>query len=150
VPTEVAAGLAFLAGAAVILVALIGLLVARRQLLARPAGAFDCSMRMKSSGVTGSVGWAPGVARCESDRLEWFPFLGWSMKPGQVLRRQGLEIVDRRVARPPETAAILRGWIVVTCDLDDEVLELAMEPASYDALAMWLESAPPGGLPVFT
>jgi len=147
---DIVDGLVLIALIALILVTLIGLLVVRRYLLARAVGSFDCALRMTTPGANGHAVWAPGVARYESDRLDWYPFLGVGAKPGHVMKRQGLEIVGRREARALEATTIQSGWVVVVCDLDAAILELAMEPAAYDALAMWLESAPPGQHSVFS
>lgn len=149
-PRDVVNGLVVVAVIVVCLVALVALLVMRRYLLARPVGSFDCAMRIRTPGASGSAAWAPGVARYESDRLDWFPFLGLGARPAQVMRRQGFEIVDRREADEGDVVAIEAGWVVVTCDLDAETFELAMERQAYEALATWLESAPPGQNAVFS
>jgi len=130
----------------VVLVLLVALLLAafvlRRYMMTRVVGTFDCSLRGTDPQDTGS--WMAGVARYQSDRLDWFRVFTVSMRPARSLARSRLEIIERRVPQGPEARAVIPGCVVVRCEYDGTGLELAMTDPAYNALAAWLESAPPG------
>jgi hypothetical protein len=138
---EILLPLAVVATLVTVLVGLWAVVLARRLLLARGVGTFDCSLRRSSRR---GVGWALGVARYEADRLDWFQVLTVSPRPTRSLARERLVILDRRDPDEGHSYAILPGWVVVSCAYGTSMLELAMSEAAYNGLAAWLESAPPG------
>ncbi|MDQ1294152.1 MAG: hypothetical protein QG608_2035 [Actinomycetota bacterium] len=121
---------------------LLGVFVLRRFVMAHVAGTFDCSLRGMSPDDSGS--WMVGVARYQSDRLDWFRVFTVSPRPARSLARSRLEIIERRVPQGPEARTAIPGCVVVRCEYDGVGLELAMTDPAYNALAAWLESAPPG------
>ncbi len=131
---------AVLATLVTVLVGLWAVVLARRLLLARTVGTFDCSLRRR--GRRG--GWVLGVARYEQDRLDWFQVLTVSPRPTRSLARERLVILERREPDEAQSYAVLPGWVVVACAYGTSTLELAMSEAAYNGLAAWLESAPPG------
>ena len=133
--------LAVLATLVTVLVGLWAVVLARRLLLARGVGTFDCSLRR---GTRRGAGWVLGVARYEADRLDWFQVLTMSPRPTRSLARERLVILERREPEPVQSYAVLPGWVVVLCAYGTSTLELAMSEAAYNGLAAWLESAPPG------
>jgi Protein of unknown function (DUF2550) len=139
---EVLLPLAVLATLVTVLVGLWAVVLARRLVLARGVGTFDCSLRRPNR--RGRGGWVLGVARYEADRLDWFQVLTVSPRPTRSLARERLVIVDRREPEGITSYAILPGWVVVICAYGTSTLELAMSDAAYNGLAAWLESAPPG------
>jgi Protein of unknown function (DUF2550) len=137
--------LAVLATLATVLVGLWAVVLARRLVLARGVGTFDCSLRRTARRGRGRRGgWVLGVARYEADRLDWFQVLTVSPRPTRSLARERLAILDRRSPDEIQSYAILPGWVVVVCAYGTSTLELAMSEAAYSGLAAWLESAPPG------
>src|SRR5919202_6545657 len=126
----------------IVLVGLWALVLARRLLLARGVGTFDCSLRRSNRG--GAGGWVLGVARYEADRLDWFQVLTVSPRPTRSLARERLVILERREPDAVQSYAVLPGWVVVLCAYGTSTLEMAMSEAAYNGLAAWLESAPPG------
>ena len=124
----------------IVLVGLWAVVLARRLLLARGVGTFDCSLRRGTRGG----GWVLGVARYEADRLDWFQVLTVSPRPTRSLARERLVILERREQDAVQSYAVLPGWVVVLCAYGTSTLELAMSEAAYNGLAAWLESAPPG------
>jgi hypothetical protein len=139
---EVLLPLAVLATLATVLIGLWAVVLARRLVLARGVGTFDCSLRRAARRGRGS--WVLGVARYEADRLDWFQVLTVSPRPTRSLARERLAILDRRSPDEIQSYAILPGWVVVVCAYGTSTLELAMSEAAYNGLAAWLESAPPG------
>jgi hypothetical protein len=139
---EILLPLAVVATLVTVLVGLWAVVLARRLLLARGVGTFDCSLRRSSRGRGG--GWVLGVARYEADRLDWFQVLTVSPRPTRSLARERLAILDRREPDEVRSYAVLPGWVVVLCAYGTSTLELAMSEAAYSGLAAWLESAPPG------
>jgi hypothetical protein len=134
--------LAVIATLVTVLVALWAVVLARRLLLARGVGTFDCSLRR--SNRRGGGGWVLGVARYEADRLDWFQVLTVSPRPTRSLARERLAILDHRDPGEVRSYAVLPGWVVVVCAYGTSTLELAMSEPAYNGLAAWLESAPPG------
>src|SRR6185437_66383 len=55
--------------------------VSRRRFLTRDVGAFDCSLRVGSSPA--AKGWRLGVARYESDRIDWYRVFSVSPRPAE-------------------------------------------------------------------
>jgi hypothetical protein len=138
-PLEVVGGLLLLFGL------VIGGFVARRRLLGRNAATFDCSLRKDLPRKPG--GWMLGVARYEEDRLEWFRIVTVDPRPGRVLQRGRLELLEGRQPTLDEVDSILPGSVVARCSYDEEILELAMTRSDYTGFTTWLESAPPGVAP---
>jgi hypothetical protein len=139
---EILLPLAVVATLVTVLVGLWVVVLARRLLLARGVGTFDCSLRR--SNRRGGGGWVLGVARYEADRLDWFQVLTVSPRPARSLARERLVILERREPDEVRSYAVLPGWVVVLCAYGTSTLELAMSDAAYSGLAAWLESAPPG------
>jgi len=121
----------------------VGAFAARRYLLARGVGTFDCSVRRESAHRTVG-GWVLGVGRYERDRLDWFRVFAWSLRPARSLARERLVILDRVPPESAEVRALLSGWFVVRCAYGALTVDLAMSDAAANGLAAWLESAPPG------
>lgn len=130
---------AVVGGLIALFVLMVALFLLRRYLLARPAGAFDCSLR-KDRPVPG--GWMLGVARYEPDRLDWFKVFDFSPRPGRTLARARLVVLETRKAKRGE-GNVGAGSLVVTCGYGAGELELAMSEPDYNGFAAWLESAPP-------
>jgi hypothetical protein len=114
----------------------------RRYLLTRQGGTFDCSLRRETGRSRGS--WIPGVARYESDRLDWFRIFTLSPRPRRSLARTRLVIIERRQPEGTEGYALLSGHVIVRCAYGAATLELSMSEPAYSGFATWLESAPPG------
>lgn len=130
-------------GAIVALLALaIGGLVLRRHLLTRKIGSLDCSLRIEDS--YGRLRWMVGAARYADDRLDWFNVFGFTLRPARTLGRPSLQILDRRQPNNRDLYAVKPGWVVVRCDDEGTVVELAMDQNAYNGFATWLESGPPG------
>ncbi len=132
---------------ALLLVLVLAAFVVRRYVLTRELGTFDCSLRRELPGrapVEGPGGWMVGVARYESDRLDWFRIFTMSPRPRRSFARNRLVILDRRDPTGQETYAVVPGSVIVRCAYGAVVLELAMSELAYSGFATWLESAPPG------
>ncbi len=127
---------------AVVLIATVGVFAGRRIVLARGGGTFDCSLRREGGHVAGR--WMRGIARYESERLDWFRVFTVSPRPGRSLDRGRLVILGKRPAQGAELYAVIPGGVIVRCAYGASMLELAMTTQSYVAFATWLESAPPG------
>ncbi|HST82271.1 MAG TPA: DUF2550 domain-containing protein [Kineosporiaceae bacterium] len=138
-PLEIVGGLLLLFGL------IIGGFILRRRLLGRNAATFDCSLRRDRPRKPG--GWMLGVARYEEDRLEWFRIFTFDPRPGQVLQRARLELIEGRQPTDEEIDSILPESVVARCSYDQEIFELAMTQSDYTGFTTWLESAPPGIAP---
>jgi hypothetical protein len=136
-----------LAGPAVVLlalilgvVALLGAVLVRREILSRGIGTFDCSLRTHTRGSE----WSFGLARFQHDRLEWFRLFALGLRPTRTLLRARLTVLDHRRPTSAAVSVLEADWVLVVCSYDAHVLELAMSEMAYAGLATWLESAPPG------
>lgn len=138
-PLEIVGGLLLAFGL------IIGAFILRRRLLGRNAATFDCSLRRDLPRKPG--GWMLGVARYEEDRLEWFRIFTFDPRPGKVLQRARLDLIEGRQPTEDEIDSILPESVVARCSYDEEVLELAMTQSDYTGFTTWLESAPPGVAP---
>nr|WP_281373294.1 DUF2550 domain-containing protein [Kineococcus aurantiacus] len=119
--------------------------VARRRRLTSRLGTFDCSIRQ----VRGARRrWALGVARYETDRLDWYRTFSLSPRPSCTYARRALTVSLFREAEGSELAAVQPGAMIVECRLEvdglGEEIEFAMGRDAYTGFASWLESAPPG------
>ncbi|GAB3258598.1 DUF2550 domain-containing protein [Kineococcus gypseus] len=124
---------------ALVALLLLLLLVLRRRRLTGRLGTFDCSLRHP-----GSRRWALGVARYETDRLDWYRTFSLSPRPSRTFARGALDVTRRRDAEGSERLAVQPGALVVECRHAGDPLELAMGADAYTGFASWLESAPPG------
>ena len=123
-------------------VVVFGGLVARRSLLSRGFGSFDCSLRHET--IRQRTHWTHGVARYQDDRLDWFRVFTARWRPAESLSRRRLVILDARPPEPTDTHSVFPGWVVVRCAYGAVIVELAMSEPAFNGLAAWLESAPPG------
>jgi hypothetical protein len=125
----------------VVLVALAALAL-RRRFITRRGGTFDCSLRLRPSGV--GKGWVLGVGRYAGDTIEWYRVFSYATRPRKVFGRRELEIVDRRQPEGTEALALLSGAVVVRCRDGEGFVDLAMSNDALTGFLSWLESAPPG------
>jgi hypothetical protein len=130
---------AVLGGLVALATVLVGLFLVRRWVLARPVGAFDCSLRKDPPPERG--GWMLGVARYEADRLDWFRVFGLSPRPHKALARARLVVLENRRARRGE--GNIGAGVLVRCQYGQATLEFVMSEPDYNGFAAWIESAPP-------
>jgi hypothetical protein len=142
---EVIAPLEVIVGLLVVFGVILGGFVVRRHVLARNPATFDCSFRPDRSRKPG--GWMLGVARYEEDRLEWFRIFTIDPRPGKVLQRANLDLIEWHQPSEPDIHSVLPGALVVRCSYGEELLDLAMTRSDYTGFVTWLESAPPGKQP---
>jgi len=116
-------------------------LVIRRRVLSRKGGTFEASYRVVSGDSAG--GWLLGLGRYTDDRLEWFRIFSLSPRPKRTWPRRQLTFASRRDPGASEKLALYADYIVVTCVLPEEQVELAMGPSSLTGFQSWLESGPP-------
>lgn len=125
-----------------VVLVLILTVLARRAVLTRGLGTFDCSLRHETIRHRGH--WTHGIARYGDDRLDWFRVFAFRLRAAESLTRHRLLILDRRQPEPEESNSVLPGWVIVRCGYGPAIVELAMSEGAYNGLAAWLESAPPG------
>ena len=132
--------------AVVLCVGLLAALAGRRRLLARDGGAFECSVRLRTTAPGG--GWVLGVARYGEDQLEWYRFFSYSVRPRCRFVRRSVRVIETRAPDPVEAVALYAGQQVLVLETRGartDRTELAMSPDSLTGLLSWLEAAPPGG-----
>jgi hypothetical protein len=126
----------------------LGYFVVRRLRLLR-SGGIHVALRTRLDKA--GKGWHLGVGRFRGDEFAWFRVLSLRTGPDRVIRRNGLEIADRRDPDGWETYNMPAGAHVVRFrnsrgGTHPEV-ELAMGADALTGFLSWLESAPPGRLP---
>jgi uncharacterized protein DUF2550 len=141
-PVSFVGALDGLAGIVIFVLLGLALLVARRRVIARRGGTFDCSLRLHD-GAHGK-GWVLGIGRYSGESLEWYRVFSYATRPRRVLSRRSLQVVDRRAARGPEAFSLLSGAVVVRCNTGSEQVELAMSQDTLTGFLAWMESSPPG------
>ncbi|MFF5564741.1 MULTISPECIES: DUF2550 domain-containing protein [Streptomyces] len=134
-------------GLVVVLVA-VGLFVfgLRRRLIQRSGGTFDCSLRWnvpEEPDLSGK-GWVYGVARYNSDRINWFRVFSYAPRPRRTLERSAIEVLARRAPEGEEELALLSDAVILGCTHGGVRLELAMSDDALTGFLAWLEAAPPG------
>ena len=125
-----------------LVVALPLLLVVRRRWLTRGGNVFELSVN--DSGGISPRGWTLGLGRYCEDRLEWYRFFSWGVRPSRVFQRSSLVAIGQRVPHGPEAFALFAGQVIVECRDAGTPVQLAMGERSVMALMAWLESLPPG------
>jgi hypothetical protein len=118
------------------------LLVVRRRWLTRGGNVFELSVN--DSGGVSPRGWTLGLGRYSEDRLEWYRFFSWGIRPSRVFERSSLVAIGQRVPHGPEAFALFAGQVIVECRDGGTPVQLAMGERSVMALMAWLESLPPG------
>ncbi|MGP3968261.1 DUF2550 domain-containing protein [Streptomyces sp. 6N223] len=140
--------LALLVAGAVLALAALGLLVfaVRRRLIQRLGGTFDCSARFTAprAGQSPGKGWLFGVARYNGDNVEWFRVFSYAPRPRRTLRRDLIQVRERRRPQGDEELALLPGALVLNCRHEGQDVELAMSEDALTGFLAWLEAAPPG------
>ncbi len=137
-----------LAGIAVLAVAWLVALFARRRWLSRRGGTFECSVRMhpptKSSGPQLARGWTLGLARYSGQRLEWFRVFSFLPRPTHVFDRP-LTVRGHRTPHGAEAFSLHADHVVVTVDIEAQRrIEMAMTRSALTGFLAWAEAAPPG------
>jgi hypothetical protein len=123
-------------------VALPVLLVVRRRWLTRGGQVFELSVNER--GDSSPRGWTLGLGRYSEDRLEWYRFFSWRVRPSRIFERSSLVAGEQRIPHGPEAFALFGGNVVVECRDGNTPVQLAMAAGSVTALLAWLESLPPG------
>jgi len=128
------------------LCALLILLFARREIIARGGGTIGASVRLTT--VVPGRGWSPGIGRFSGGALRWYRLFSLSVRPKRSLYRGDLTVLDRRDPGDRERMALPRTWVILRCAGQDGVeIEIAMAQGTVAGFLSWLESAPPGSAP---
>lgn len=115
---------------------------ARRRVLQRRGGTFDCSLRLREG--ESARGWALGLARYSGDVVQWYRVFSLAPSPRRIFARQDLVVRARRSPLPSEAVTLYAGHVIVECQVGPDVVELAMAEDALTGFLAWLEAAPPG------
>ena len=139
-------GAEIVAAFVVLLLLALVLLAVRRAWLSRQGGTFECGLRIGSSQP--GIGWALGVARYNSESLEWFRYFSYSVRPRMTFHRSEVSVMDDREPDPVEAGSLYAGQRIVRVQKATknglETWDLAMSGESLTGMLSWLEAAPPG------
>jgi len=95
------------AAVAVALVLVVVVFTARRLVLSRSRGSFDCSFRRRVD--AGEGGWASGIAHYGPGELRWYRMFSLHLRPSRVWRRSDMSIKEFRAPQGGEVYAVLPG-----------------------------------------
>ena len=130
--------------AAVSLIAVLVVLAAvfgRREFFARAPGTVQLHFRLHHRPRGG--GWAPGFAQFRGDELRWYRLFSLAPRPRRRLPRRRLSVRDRRTPTVEEARLIPPEWVILSCDIGREQVEVAMSRHTVTGFLSWLESATP-------
>ncbi len=88
--------------------------------------------------------WRVGLARFGTNRLEWFPLVGVTLRPRHTWDRLLLELDAPLTLEGSDRIDLLPDAFGVSCVYGDVQFDLAVQPPAYTALRSWLEASPPG------
>jgi hypothetical protein len=117
-------------------------LMIRRRIISRDGGTFELSHRVRET--TPGRGWLLGIGRYSGETLEWFRIFSLSPSPKRSWQRTGLAYVSSRVPEGLEEVALYPDHVIVVCQAQNALVELAMSAQSLIGFQAWLESRNPG------
>lgn len=121
----------------ILLAALIGVyFLVRMYYLGSRVGAFRTLLR-----VRGQSGWKRGYARYGETAMAWFPIVGFRWRPGLLMSREELEVVDKPTLAPATGTATLR------LRSGTSEYDLILSMGDYTGLIAWTDSRGPRELP---
>ena len=114
----------------------------RRVALANRLGAFGCLVRVGAA--DSEMGpWRRGIARYDTNALQWYATLTFGLNPSLSLDRDRLHLQDRFTADRDEPR-VPHGMSVVVGRYGDRRVDIAMAAGTASAFVLWVESGPPG------
>jgi hypothetical protein len=122
--------------AAVVVVLLFALILARQRYMLRTTGAVPLAMQRGSR-------WLYGIARYQGGELRFYRALGVGTHPSQVLRRGHVEVIGRRQPFESERGSLPATVVVVECRVDGETVAFAIGESAFTGFVSWLESSAP-------
>ncbi|WP_227998809.1 DUF2550 domain-containing protein [Nocardia australiensis] len=90
----------------------------------------------------GGQGWRHGLIRYDEDRLVFYKLSSLKLGPDSTIRRQGIEIGDRRSPRGDEFDIMTEEILVTSVSGSQGHYELALDRGSMAAFLSWVESRP--------
>jgi hypothetical protein len=128
--------------AAVVVVVLCALVLARQRFMLHSSG--STPMALRQSRARGSR-WLYGVARYAGGELQWFRALGLGTRPSRVWRRADLSVVSSRPPVEAELASLPAAAVIVECRSADGGATFALGESAYTGFVSWLEASAPRG-----
>ncbi len=128
----------------ILLLCALGVLFARRELIARGGGTIEVSFRLST--LVPGRGWSPGIAQFRGDEMRWYRVFSLSIRPSRTLTRRCLSVQRRRAPETIERLVLPADWVVLSCSCDAQhPVEIAMARNTLTGFMSWIEAAPPGG-----
>ena len=87
--------------------------------------------------------WRRGIARYDTNALQWYATLTLGLNPSLSLDRARLHLLDRFTAGRDEPR-VPHGMSVVAGRYGDQRVDIAMAAGNASAFVLWVESGPPG------
>jgi hypothetical protein len=122
----------------------LGVLFARRELIAHGGGTIEVSFRLST--LVPGHGWSPGIARFTGDEMRWYRVFSLSPRPSRTLSRRSLKVDRRRAPDAVERVVLPADWVVLHCRTEARPpVEIAMAQTTLTGFMSWIEAAPSGG-----
>jgi hypothetical protein len=123
--------------AAVVVLVVCGLILARQRYMLRATGGIPLAVRS-----TGNR-WLYGIARYIGGELRWYRSLGLGTRPTRVFQRSELRIVGHRAPSEDETRSLPTTAVIVDCQVRSGDVVIALSEGAFTGFVSWIESSAP-------
>ncbi|MGH8961668.1 MAG: DUF2550 domain-containing protein [Jatrophihabitantaceae bacterium] len=123
--------------AAVVVLVVCGLILARQRYMLRVQGAIPLAVR------SGGNRWLYGIARYIGGELRWYRTLGLGTRPTRVFRRSELEILGHRSPDAEETRSLPTTAVIVDCRVGAGEVIIALSEGAFTGFISWIEASAP-------
>lgn len=122
--------------AAVLVLVLCALILARQRYMLRSAGSIPLAVRSGNR-------WLYGIARYIGGELRWYRSLGLGTRPTRVFLRSELYILGHRAPTADEARSLPANAVIVDCRVGSGEVVIALGEGAYTGFISWIESSAP-------
>lgn len=123
--------------AAVLVLVLCGLILARQRYMLRVAGGIPLAVR------SGANRWLYGIARYIGGELRWYRSFGLGTRPTRVFRRTELEVLGHRPPVADEARSLPATAVIVSCRVAGDEVWIALSEGAFTGFVSWIEASAP-------
>jgi hypothetical protein len=125
--------------AAVVVLVVCALILARQRYMLRASGGIPLAVRS-----TGNR-WLYGIARYIGGELRWYRSLGLGTHPTRVFQRSELRIVGHRSPEGEEMRSLPANAVIVDCRAGSAEVVIALSEGAFTGFISWIEASAPAG-----
>jgi hypothetical protein len=119
-----------------LVVVLFAAVLARQRHMLRLGGAVPLAVQRGNR-------WMYGIGRYYGGELRWYRALGIGTRPTRVFRRGDVQVLRRRARLDTERTMLPENAVVVSCQVGNDMLDLALGESAFTGFVSWLESSAP-------